>query len=70
MALHPTKNNTPLKILNNHVNEPNPQIQKNLTRVALLVLHFLASPTIRYLLMFKSAWLVCIAILHIAADKI
>ena len=70
MALHPTKNNKPPKILNNHVNEPNTQTQKNLIKVASLVSHSLASPTIRYLLTYRNAWLVCIVISHIAADKI
>ena len=70
MALHLMNNKTPLKILNNHVIVLNTQMQKNLTKVVSLVLHFLASPRIKYLLMFRSVWLVCIAISPIAGDKI
>ena len=56
--------------LEQHVIVLNTQMQKNLTKVVSLVLHFQVSPRIKYLLMFRSVWLVCIAISHIAVGKI
>ena len=54
----------------NHVSEPSMQTQKNLTKVVLQVLRFPASSKIKCLLTYRSVRLVCISILHIAADKI